>query len=109
MNGQTQMSAPKVRLVLTKRAQRDARNIQLYTLGEWGPEQAIKYDAAIDRVFGTLRDNPMIGKVREDLQPNLRSFPAEHHVIFYRIKKNVVEIVRILHERADAARHLRRR
>jgi plasmid stabilization system protein ParE len=41
-----------------------------------------------------------------------RTFPlacaaAEHHVVYYRIQDDVIEIVRILHERANAARHLR--
>lgn len=49
----------------------------------------------------------MIGKARDDLGAGLRAWPVEHHVIYYRIKSDAIEVVRILHERADAARHLR--
>jgi toxin ParE1/3/4 len=82
------------------------RSIQLYTLQRWGAEQASIYDAAINQGFELLRDNPRIGKRRPELRPNLLSFPVEHHVLFYRVKRDAIEIVRILHERADAARHL---
>ena len=100
------MSAHRFGLALTKRAQRDVRGIQLYTLRQWGAEQALTYEAAIDRALETLRDHPRMGRARDDLRPGLFSFPAEHHVIYYRIKAGAIEVVRILHERADAARHL---
>ena len=100
------MSAPRLGLVLTKRAQRDVRAIQLYTLRQWGAEQAIAYEAAIDQALETLRDRPRLGRVRDELRPGLLSYPAEHHVIYYRLKPDVVEVVRVLHERADAARQL---
>jgi toxin ParE1/3/4 len=101
------MSSPEFRLVLTRRAQRYFRGIQLYTLQQWGVDQAIEYDAAFDRVFETLKDNPWIGRSRDEFRPGLMSFPVEHHVLFYRLKGDVIEIVRILHERADASCHLR--
>lgn len=103
----TLMSAPRFRLVLTKRAQRDSRNIYLYTLGTWGAEQAIVDEAAFDKVYGLLQKNPRLGRERPELRPGLMSFPVEHHVLFYRIKGEVIEIARILHERADHARHFR--
>jgi toxin ParE1/3/4 len=72
-----------------------------------GPDQAIAYEAAFDKVFELLRDNPRLGKMRPELRPGLMSFAVEHHIIFYRIKGDVIEIARILHERADATRHFR--
>lgn len=98
------MSAPRRGLVLTKRAQRDIRAIQLYTLREWGAEQALAYETAIDKAMETLRDQPRIGKARDDLRLGLLGFPAEHHVIYDRLKPDAIEVVRILHERADVDR-----
>jgi hypothetical protein len=37
----------------------------------------------------------------------LRSRLVEHHVVYYRVHSDVIEIVRILHERFDAARYFR--
>ena len=45
----------------------------------------------------------MIGKARDDLGVGLRAWPVEHHVLYYRVSENLVEVVRILHERVDPA------
>ncbi len=103
------MSGPKPPLSLTKRAQRDARAIQVYTLGTWGPEQAAVYETAIHDAMETLREHPKIGTARDEIRPGLLSFPVERHVLFYRHSRGGIEILRILHERADAAGQLRAR
>jgi toxin ParE1/3/4 len=99
------MSAPRLRLVISPRAQRDFRSIRLYGLREWGKERADAYQTALTHGFERLRDYPQIGKAREDLKTGLRVWPIEHHVLYYRIKADAIEIARILHERADPARH----
>jgi toxin ParE1/3/4 len=101
------MSSHRAGLVLAKRAQRDFENIELYTLHRWGPEQAATYLDEIEATFETLRDNPRIGSSQSELGPRLLSFPAGHHVVFYRIRTNTIRVVRILHERADPSRHLK--
>lgn len=47
-----------------------------------------------------------IGTPRPELLPRIRSFVASPHVVFYRYDQRDVEIVRILHERQDAERHV---
>jgi toxin ParE1/3/4 len=103
------MSAPEPRLILTRRAQRDLRALQLYTLRQWRVEQALAYEAAIDRALGMLRDHPQIGRERPELRPGLLSLPIEHHILYYRIKNDVIEVVGILYEREDAFRRFRAR
>ena len=39
---------------------------------------------------------PLIGRSREELAPDLRSFPVGNHVIFYRPTTAGIEVVRIL-------------
>lgn len=91
------MSVHRLGLVLIKRAQRDTRSIQVYTLRQWGVERAIAYETAIDEAFETLRNHPRLGRLRDDLRLGLLSFPAEHHVIYYRIKPNaLVDLLRVL-------------
>lgn len=101
------MSARKPRLIVAPRAQRDIRNIRVYGLNQWGEAQADAYHTALTKGFERLQDHPLIGKARDDLRAGLRSWPVEHHVLYYRIKDDVIEVVRILHERADPARHIR--
>jgi toxin ParE1/3/4 len=100
------MFSRRAGLVLAKRAQRDFENIELYTLHRWGPEQTATYLDEIEATFELLRDNPRIGHSRSELGSRLLSFSAGHHVVYYRIRANTIRIVRILHERADPARHL---
>ncbi len=48
-----------------------------------------------------------MGLEREELLSNMRSFPVDSHVIFYRLKQYQIEVVRILHGRQDPQRHIK--
>jgi len=54
-----------------------------------------------------LRDYPDMGVRRDDLFPSYRARLVERHIVYYRVGRDAVEIVRILHERMDASMHLR--
>jgi toxin ParE1/3/4 len=47
-----------------------------------------------------------MGKELDRFSAGYRSLLVEHHLLYYRINDDEVEIMRILHERMDAARHL---
>jgi toxin ParE1/3/4 len=102
------MSARKPKFSLAPEARQDLSDILVYTDRQWGRRQRGVYKAKLRRGFVALRDNPHLGLAREDLRPGLRALSVEHHVLYYRIIDGTIEIVRILHERADAARHLSR-
>jgi toxin ParE1/3/4 len=51
--------------------------------------------------FELIADRPQAGCARPELARNLRSFPVGRYVIFYRLSRNVVEIVRVLHGARD--------
>ena len=60
------------------------------------------YDAVrfIDRMtkkFVSPGRNPMIGRARPELRPELRSFPFGRYLILYKEVPNGVEIVRVAH------------
>ena len=62
-------------------------------------------DRFVDRIRSTcsttLAENPRIGRSREELSPELRSFPFQDYLIFYRPIDDGVEIVRVLHGSRD--------
>ena len=92
---------------LTVVAQADFDGIGDYTFETWGEEQADKYLAQLDKTFVMLAQTPGIGKARNDLGANMKSCPCGSHIIFFRRDAHGdVEILRILHERMDFARHL---
>jgi len=49
-----------------------------------------------------LTQYPEIGRRREELLPNLRSFPSSQYVIYYRITGVEIQVIRILHGARDA-------
>ena len=100
------MSARKRPVRLAPDAQRDYDDILLHSFLTWGETQMQHYRSALDRGLVAIGDHPEIGRPRDQLLPGCRSLQVEHHELYYRIKPDVIEVVRILHERADAARHL---
>jgi toxin ParE1/3/4 len=62
--------------------------------------------------FLMLAQNPLLGESREELLPNLRSFPVGNYVIYYRpesTRNYAVEILRVLHGGRDVNAVFRRR
>jgi plasmid stabilization system protein ParE len=57
------------------------------------------------RFYTQLADFPEIGSRWPRLFPGCRVRPVERHVLYYRILGDVIEVVRILHERVDPTGH----
>lgn len=100
------MSPPDTRLILSPRAETDFTDILQYTLETWGEAQMLAYRAVIHQALLSIRDNPEIGPLREEISSAHRVFPAGQHIIIYRVKDAEVHVSRILHGRMDVRRHL---
>jgi toxin ParE1/3/4 len=48
-----------------------------------------------------LAETPGMGRSREDLRPDLFSFPVGRHVLFYRPQPGGIVLVRVLHGARD--------
>ena len=44
---------------------------------------------------------PEYGKARDEVRKGLRSLPVSRYVVFYRVARKAIEIVRVLDERRD--------
>jgi toxin ParE1/3/4 len=95
-----------LKLRLSPKAEADLDDIWLYTLDNWGRNQAKEYLLALDRAIELLRDNPMIGLSVEDIRPGYRRMPMTSHIIIYRTQGDSLEIIRFLHKNMDVERHL---
>jgi toxin ParE1/3/4 len=51
--------------------------------------------------FSLLASFPQMGRSREDLGPELHSFPVKNYLVLYRPVKGRVEIVRVVHTARD--------
>ena len=96
------------KLRISDPARYDLLRIGQQTQRQWGAAQKRKYLSHIKEVFRSLRDNPGIGISKDAVAIGLRSHRVRSHIVFYRETGTIVEIVRVLHERMDPDRHLKR-
>ncbi len=88
------------------RADRDVKKIYLDTAREWGMAQADKYESGLEKTVQLLADNPDLGRKCDYIKDGYQRHEYERHIIFYRKRKSDIFIIRILHDRMDAKRHL---
>ncbi len=65
------------------------------------PTAADRVLAEIDRVCDMVASEPGIGRSREELAPDLRSFPVWPHVIFYKRHEKGAILVHVLRGSRD--------
>lgn len=88
-------------LRISEPAADDLQAIAAYGTENWGWEKSNRYLDDLSSLIGNLLDNPYLGRTRDDLGSGVRGIRMHQHVIFYRIFRNQLEIVRVLHERQD--------
>lgn len=87
-------------------AERDLTEISAYTEQQWGPQQAKSYLTGIADTIDRIAIYPRMGSPIQDVRTRYRKLRFESHHIYYRVDDNFIEIVRILHQRADHAPQL---
>jgi len=88
-------------LILSLEADSDLEDIFIYTYSTWGPESAASYLDKIDQSISLLLEYPHAGTKRDNLFAGCRCLRSQHHLIFYRLIGQNIEIVRILHEKCE--------
>ncbi len=91
---------------LTPAAEHDLEAIWIYTAQRWGVQQASDYLDGLTAAFDDLARAPRTAPVCEQIRPGYRRRKVGRHMIYFRITPYGIAIVRILHDRMDAARHL---
>lgn len=87
-------------------AKSDLKKIWRYSFDKWGEDQAGKYLLQLDAGMQGLTSNPKVGKSREKVRKGYRSIQINRHVIYYRLHGQIIDIVRVLHERMIPEKHL---
>jgi toxin ParE1/3/4 len=93
-------------LFLRPAAKSDLRQISRQSRERWGAAQAFSYISGITTSLSRLTQMPEPGVGRSDLGSGYRRLGVGAHAIFYRVKHDRIEVVRILHQRMDAGTHL---
>ena len=94
-----------MKYIISHLASQDLEKIWLYTFENWSKEQADRYFSLIMDEIDYISNNPDSGNDYSQVRKGYLQSRIKSHFIFYRIKinkkKNLVEIIRVLHQRMD--------
>ncbi|MFZ5940891.1 MAG: type II toxin-antitoxin system RelE/ParE family toxin [Bacteroidota bacterium] len=91
-----------MRYTISKKANQDIENIWLYTYENWSLEQADRYYNLILDEIEFIAENFESGKSVDYIKEGYRTSTVKSHIIFYKkSKSNIVEIIRVLHQKMD--------
>lgn len=91
---------------LTPAAENDLESIWTYTAHQWGMEQADRYIESATSAFAELANSPKAAPTCDHIRPGYRRQRVARHMIYFQITDYGIAVVRILHDRMDAPRHL---
>jgi toxin ParE1/3/4 len=91
---------------LTERAKHDLADIWLTIATGRDERTADRMTRKILKQCQAHAQFPESGRQREELAPELRSFPVRPYVVFYRIEQETILVIRILDGRRDVGRLL---
>jgi len=91
---------------LSRRAQRDLDEIFDYTVTQWNLPQALRYTDSLEAACATLAEAPQKAQDCAHIRQGYRRLRVEQHVIYFRTTPYGIAVIRILHQRMDAPRHL---
>ena len=103
------------RVRLSRAAEADFSAIVAWTATHFGNVQAQKYAEVLTLSITALHDGPNVigAKTRDDISHGLKSLhvarrgsKGSHFVIFRAATDNTIDVLRVLHESMDLARHL---
>jgi toxin ParE1/3/4 len=94
---------PKVRppIFWSPKAEEDLIEIWTYLARESSDQVADDQLNHIERACATLEMLPYSGRPRDNLLPGVRSMLVHPYVVFYRVRNEAVEIIRVIHGRRD--------
>jgi toxin ParE1/3/4 len=111
------------RFRLSGPARLDLAHILATSAERWGADARRRYAVTLATAMRKVANDPLGATTRErsDIRPDIRSFHIRHagttgagervsrpvRILYYRvIEPGLIEIVRVLHDRMDPARHL---
>lgn len=91
---------------LTPAAQRDLSSIWDYTEAHWDAHQAEVYIGEIRAAVERVADDPRRGRRCDDIREGYRRYSIGSHLLFFVERSGGIDVIRILHQRMDPARHM---
>jgi toxin ParE1/3/4 len=88
------------RIVRSPQAKRDLIQIWV-SIAEDNTEAADRLIDAFNEKLRLLAEWPNAGQARPELAQLLRSYPVGNYLLFYRAKKDGIELIRVIHGRRN--------
>lgn len=82
------------------------RGIAHYTRKRWREEQAAAYGANLRDQIKSLREFPLRFAEFDGKYVGLRQMGCGHHMVFYLVTDDAIDIVRVLHQAMDFSERL---
>src|SRR3954453_1551794 len=95
------MAGHKPQAIWSPEALEDVDRLWDYYAATAGRTTADRVLREVARIVATIDDFPFAGRSRDDIRAGLRSLAASPRVVFYRLKGDRPEIVRVLDGRQD--------
>lgn len=95
-----------MRLILSEEAEADLREIARFAKGRWGTERAREYVHGLRAKLKLLCTHPELGPAADEIRPGLRRCSYLSHHALYRVHRDHIRIVRILHKQMQAKDHV---
>ncbi len=84
----------------TVQAEEDLIELWIY-IAQDNPPAADRLLDTIEQRFQALAANPLMGRLRPDIAPELRYFIVGRYLILYRTVENGIQIIRVIHGARD--------
>jgi toxin ParE1/3/4 len=95
----TTVPRPDPRLIFSEPALDDLDNLLAWSLETYGEEHFARYWRSTQTSLRQLAETPLMGRLRDEIGPGIRSFPLHPYVVYYRVAEHDVRILRIIHQR----------
>jgi toxin ParE1/3/4 len=95
------MAERKPPIIWSPEALNDIDQLWNYHASTAGCDTADKVLRQIAKVVASIDDFPLAGRTRDEIRTGLRSLTTSPQVVFYRLKDDRPEIVRVLDGRQD--------
>ena len=86
-----------MRLEITARAKKDIDLIFIYGIENFGEPQALAYSNELLDLFDLIVLQPKMGSEKLGFKKPLRTMIFHNHLVFYRLGRGTVKILRIIH------------
>jgi len=97
----------KTKYRISAKAVEDLEQIWEYTFEKWSADQADRYYKLLIDEIEFISNDISSGKSMEHIKEGYKASIVKSHMIFFRRKDEITEIIRILHQKMDVESNIK--